>query len=122
MRHERGHKARLCLTPSRHWLPLSLTKDLPVGKRSNTNAARLRRLEKSKEHKRRTREPGEKNSKRLTRTYDQIAQLRATAKRRAIDGQHKTTTGIAESADTNASRNIDHAAGHAVSGLLSPRQ
>ncbi|MFZ3495155.1 RNA-guided endonuclease InsQ/TnpB family protein [Streptomyces sp. 5.8] len=188
-------------------------------------ATRLRRLEKSKDRKRRTRKAGEKNSKRLNRTYDQIAQLRATAKRRAIDWQHKTTTGFARefsragvedlavtnmvksakgtvenpgrnvrqktglnraiageawgrtvtmleyktaqhgglvvkvpapntsrrcsacgfitqgsretqarfvcknpdcgfecNADTNASRNIDHAAGHVVSGLLSPRQ
>ncbi|WP_030932126.1 RNA-guided endonuclease InsQ/TnpB family protein [Streptomyces sp. NRRL S-646] len=59
-------------------------------------AERLRRLEKTKERGRNARKPGEKNSRRLTRTYDQIAQLRATAKRRAIDWQHKTTTGIAE--------------------------
>jgi putative transposase len=57
---------------------------------------RLRRLEKAEERKRRTRKKGEKNSRRLTRTYDQIAQLRATAKRRAVDWQHKTTTEIAE--------------------------
>ncbi len=63
---------------------------------SKGEAERLRRLQKSKERKRRTRKPGEKNSRRLTRTYDQIAQLRATAKRRAIDWQHKTTTSIAE--------------------------
>jgi putative transposase len=59
-------------------------------------AERLRRLEKTKERGRHTRKPGEKNSRRLTHTYGQIAQLRATAKRRAIDWQHKTTTGIAE--------------------------
>lgn len=59
-------------------------------------AERLRRLEKAKERKRRTRPKGEKTSKRLARTYDQIAQLRAKAKRRAVDWQHKTTTGIAE--------------------------
>ncbi|MCF3106011.1 transposase [Streptomyces roseoverticillatus] len=62
---------------------------------SKGEAERLRRLEKAKERKRRTRRKGEKNSRRLTRTYDQIAQLRATAKRRAVDWQHKTTTGIA---------------------------
>lgn len=58
-------------------------------------AERLRRLEKTKERRRRARKPGERNSLRLTRTYDQIARLRAIAKRRAIDWQHKTTTGIA---------------------------
>ncbi|MFE5946132.1 RNA-guided endonuclease InsQ/TnpB family protein [Streptomyces sp. NPDC056480] len=57
---------------------------------------RLRRLEKTKERRRRARRPGEKNSRRLTRTYDQIARLRATAKRRAVDWQHKITTEIAE--------------------------
>ncbi|WP_406861773.1 transposase [Streptomyces sp. HUAS MG47] len=45
---------------------------------------------------RRARKSGERNSRRLTRTYEQIAQLRATAKRRANDWQHKTTTDIAE--------------------------
>lgn len=59
-------------------------------------AERLRRLEKAKEHKRRTRKKGEEISNRLARTYDQIAQLRATAKRRAVDWQHKTTTELAE--------------------------
>ncbi|MFI0729269.1 zinc ribbon domain-containing protein [Streptomyces sp. NPDC021225] len=111
---------------------------------SKGETERLRRLEKSKERKRRARKPGEANSRRLTRTYDQIAQLRATAKRRAVDWQHKTTTsrrcsvcgfitpgsresqarfvcknpdcGYETNADTNAGRNIDHAAGQAVSG------
>ncbi|MFH9722276.1 RNA-guided endonuclease InsQ/TnpB family protein [Streptomyces sp. NPDC017254] len=59
-------------------------------------AERLRRLEKTKERRLRVRRPGEKNSRRLTHTYDRIAQLRATAKRRAVDWQHKTTTEIAE--------------------------
>ncbi|MFC5721009.1 RNA-guided endonuclease InsQ/TnpB family protein [Streptomyces gamaensis] len=57
---------------------------------------RLRRLEKASARKRRARTKGEKTSKRLARTYDQIAQLRAKAKRRAADWQHRTTTGIAE--------------------------
>ncbi|MFJ9828871.1 RNA-guided endonuclease InsQ/TnpB family protein [Streptomyces sp. NPDC101160] len=57
---------------------------------------RLRRLEKTRERKRRARKSGERNSRRLTRTCDQIVRLRATAKRRAIDWQHKTTTGVAE--------------------------
>ncbi|MET8971676.1 RNA-guided endonuclease InsQ/TnpB family protein [Streptomyces hydrogenans] len=56
--------------------------------------ARLRRLEKSKERKRRARTSGESDSRRLIRVYDQIARLRATAKRRAVDWQHKTTTEI----------------------------
>lgn len=59
-------------------------------------ARRLRRLEKTRERRRRARASGERNSCRLTRTNDQIAELRATAKRRAVDWQHKTTTGIAE--------------------------
>ncbi|MFB7370188.1 RNA-guided endonuclease InsQ/TnpB family protein [Streptomyces sp. NPDC056222] len=57
---------------------------------------RLRRLEKTKHRSRRAGNPGEKRSRRLTRTYDQIARLRATAKRRVVDWQHKTTTDIAE--------------------------
>ncbi|MFE3221727.1 RNA-guided endonuclease InsQ/TnpB family protein [Streptomyces antimycoticus] len=61
---------------------------------SGKEAERLRRLEKTKERKRRARKPGEPNSRRLTRTYDQIARLRATVKRRAVDWQHKTTTEI----------------------------
>ncbi|MDW6060326.1 transposase [Streptomyces sp. FXJ1.4098] len=63
---------------------------------SKGETERLRRLEKAKERKRRARKPGEANSRRLTRTYDQIAQLRATAKRRAVDWQHKTTTEISK--------------------------
>ncbi|WP_234439528.1 MULTISPECIES: RNA-guided endonuclease InsQ/TnpB family protein [Streptomyces] len=59
-------------------------------------AERLRRLEKTKDRRCRARKPGERNSRRLTRTYGQIAQLRATAKRRVVDWQHKTTTDIAE--------------------------
>ncbi|MFE5481738.1 RNA-guided endonuclease InsQ/TnpB family protein [Streptomyces sp. NPDC056527] len=59
-------------------------------------AERLRRLEKTKHRSRRAGNPGEKRSRRLTRTHDQIARLRATAKRRVVDWQHKTTTDIAE--------------------------
>ncbi|GHG30978.1 RNA-guided endonuclease InsQ/TnpB family protein [Streptomyces zaomyceticus] len=57
---------------------------------------RLNRLEKTRERRRRARPSGERNSRRLTHTHDQIALLRATAKRRAVDWQHKTTTGITE--------------------------
>ncbi|QRX97159.1 transposase [Streptomyces noursei] len=57
---------------------------------------RLRRLEKAAARKRRHCTPGERNSSRLTRTYDQIARLRATATRRARDWQHQTTTDLAD--------------------------
>ncbi|MEU9831892.1 transposase [Streptosporangium sp. NPDC048047] len=56
---------------------------------------RLRRLEKKSARQRRTRGPGQPTSDRLNRTYDQIARLRATAKRRAVDWQHQTTTQLA---------------------------
>ncbi|WP_442816875.1 RNA-guided endonuclease InsQ/TnpB family protein [Streptomyces sp. NBC_01445] len=42
------------------------------------------------------RKKGERASRRLQQTYDQIARIRATAKRRREDWQHKTTTSIAE--------------------------
>jgi len=50
-----------------------------------------RRATRRKQHHKR----GEKTSRRLQRTYDQIKQLRAKATRRAVDWQHKTTTAIA---------------------------
>jgi putative transposase len=56
----------------------------------------LRRLEKKSARQRAARTPGQRTSRRLTRTYDQIARLRATAKRRAIDWQHRTTTELAD--------------------------
>ncbi|KAA9377882.1 transposase [Microbispora cellulosiformans] len=56
---------------------------------------RLRRLEKKSARQRRTRSPGRSISRRLARTYDRIARLRATAKRRAVDWQHQTTTELA---------------------------
>jgi hypothetical protein len=52
-------------------------------------------------------------SARERRTYDQIARLRAKAKRRAIDWQHRTTI---EFADTFVVINIGNAAGPVVSG------
>ncbi|WP_405084147.1 RNA-guided endonuclease InsQ/TnpB family protein [Microbispora sp. NBC_01389] len=55
----------------------------------------LRRLEKTSARQRRTRVPGRPASRRLARTYDRIARLRATAKRRAVDWQHQTTTELA---------------------------
>ncbi|WP_405088020.1 RNA-guided endonuclease InsQ/TnpB family protein [Microbispora sp. NBC_01389] len=56
---------------------------------------RLRRLEKKSARQRRTRTPGRPASRRLARTYDRIARLRATAKRRALNWQHQTTTELA---------------------------
>ncbi|MFF3672042.1 RNA-guided endonuclease InsQ/TnpB family protein [Microtetraspora malaysiensis] len=56
----------------------------------------LRRLEKKSARQRRTRTPGQPTSKRLSRTYGQIAKARATAKRRALDWQHQTTTELAD--------------------------
>ncbi|MEV6591639.1 RNA-guided endonuclease InsQ/TnpB family protein [Streptomyces acidicola] len=57
--------------------------------------AKLLRLEQRAAHRKSFREPGQKTSNRLKRTYDQIASLRATAKRRASDWQHQTTTHLA---------------------------
>jgi putative transposase len=59
----------------------------------------LRRLEKKSARQRaaRTADGSARRSasKRLTRTYHQIARIRATAKRRSIDWQHQTTTELA---------------------------
>ncbi|MER6942419.1 transposase [Nonomuraea sp. NPDC000554] len=56
---------------------------------------RLRRLENKSARQRRFRTPGRPISGRLARTYDQIARLRATAKRRALDWQHQTAAELA---------------------------
>jgi putative transposase len=55
----------------------------------------LRRLEKKSARQRAARPPGQPTSHRLRRTYDQMARLRATAKRRAVDWQHQITTELA---------------------------
>jgi putative transposase len=57
--------------------------------------AKLLRLERRAARRKKHRKPGERTSRRLHHTYDQIAGLRAKAKRRALDWQHKTTTDIA---------------------------
>ncbi|MFF3358996.1 RNA-guided endonuclease InsQ/TnpB family protein [Streptomyces sp. NPDC002917] len=57
--------------------------------------ARLLWLEQRAAQRKRHRRPGERTSRRLHRTYGQIAGLRAKAKRRAVDWQHQTTTAIA---------------------------
>jgi putative transposase len=56
----------------------------------------LRRLEKKSARQRAARTPGQRISHRLTRTYDQIARLRATAKHRAVNWQHQITTELAD--------------------------
>ncbi|MBL3671777.1 transposase, partial [Streptomyces sp. M2CJ-2] len=58
--------------------------------------ARLLRLERRAAHRKNFRKPQERTSNRLRTTYDQIRRLRATATRRAVDRQHKTTTEIAD--------------------------
>ena len=62
--------------------------------------ARLLHLEQRAAQRKRHRKPGEPTSRRLHRTYDQIAGLRAKAKRRALDWQHQTTTAIARTYGT----------------------
>ncbi len=57
---------------------------------------RLRRLECTAARQRRQRTPGQPSSHRLRRTYDQIARVRAKAKRRALDWQHKVTHALAQ--------------------------
>lgn len=59
-------------------------------------AERLLRLERKAARQRRAGPRNEPTSKRLHRTYDQIAKARARAKRRRSDWQHKATTSIAE--------------------------
>ncbi|MCX4561778.1 transposase [Streptomyces phaeochromogenes] len=58
--------------------------------------AKLLGLEQRAARRKKHRRPGERTSRRLHHTYDQIAGLRAKAKRRAADWQHKTTTQIAD--------------------------
>lgn len=62
--------------------------------------AKLLRLERRAAQRKAHRKPGEYTSRRLHHTYDQIAGLRAKAKRRALDWQHKTTTAIARTYGT----------------------
>lgn len=62
--------------------------------------AKLLRLEQRAAQRKQHRKPGEYTSRRLHHTYDQIAGLRAKAKRRALDWQHKTTTTIARTYGT----------------------
>ncbi|MQY40903.1 hypothetical protein SRB17_89360 [Streptomyces sp. RB17] len=57
--------------------------------------AKLLTLERQAAHQKSFRKKGEKTSRRLQHTYDQIKQLRAKATRRALDWQHQTTTYLA---------------------------
>ncbi|MDX3638363.1 transposase [Streptomyces sp. MB09-02B] len=61
---------------------------------------RLLHLERRAAQRKQHRKHGERTSRRLQRTYDQIAELRAKAKRRALDWQHRTTTAIARTYGT----------------------
>ncbi|MEU1599660.1 transposase [Streptomyces sp. NPDC005708] len=62
--------------------------------------AKLLRLEREAAHRKGFRKRGEKTSRRLQQTYDQIKQLRAKATRRALDWQHQTTTYLARTYGT----------------------
>ncbi|HEY9441233.1 MAG TPA: transposase [Streptomyces sp.] len=62
--------------------------------------AELLHLEQRAAQRKQYRRPGERTSRRLHRTYDRIAGLRAKAKRRALDWQHQTTTIIARTYGT----------------------
>jgi putative transposase len=62
--------------------------------------AKLLHLEQRAARRKQHRKPGERTSRRLHRTYDQIAGLRAKAKRRTLDWQHRTTTAIARTYGT----------------------
>ncbi|TMR90225.1 transposase [Nonomuraea basaltis] len=71
------------------------TKDKPNAWLTTNEQAKLLTLERRAAHCKSFRKPGQRTSRRLRATYDQIASVRARAKRRAIDWQHQTTTGIA---------------------------
>ncbi|MEU9242256.1 transposase [Streptomyces sp. NPDC048385] len=58
--------------------------------------AKLLGLEQRAARRQQHRKSGERASRRLRHTYDQIKRLRGTATRRAVDWQHKTTTNIAK--------------------------
>ncbi|WP_329080422.1 RNA-guided endonuclease InsQ/TnpB family protein [Streptosporangium sp. NBC_01469] len=80
-------------------IPLALSTGEHLGHGSwltTGQAERLLRLERKSARQRKTTTKGQPLSMRLTRTYDQIAKLRATAKRRALDWQHQSTTALAD--------------------------
>lgn len=67
---------------------------------SKQEEARLLHFEQRAARRQAHRKKGERTSRRLHATYDQIARLRATAKRRRDDWQHQTTTVIADTYGT----------------------
>ncbi|MET9388788.1 transposase, partial [Streptomyces sp. NPDC002928] len=67
---------------------------------SKKEEARLLHYEQRAARRKRQRKKGERTSRRLHHTYDQIARIRATAKRRRDDWQHQTTTHIAATYST----------------------
>ncbi|QNP75210.1 transposase [Streptomyces roseirectus] len=69
--------------------------------------AKLLELERQAAHQKSFRKKGEKPSRRLQHTYDQIKQLRATATRRALDWQHQTTTHLARTYSTVVVEQLD---------------
>ncbi|MEU5733086.1 transposase [Streptomyces antimycoticus] len=69
--------------------------------------AKLLRLERRAAHRKSFRKRGEKTSRRLQHTYDQIKRLRATATRRATDWQHQTTTQLARTYGVIVVENLD---------------
>ncbi|WP_281404055.1 RNA-guided endonuclease InsQ/TnpB family protein [Kitasatospora kifunensis] len=72
------------------------TKDKPNTWLTEKEQAKLLCLERRAAQRKQHRRPGERTSHRLNATYDQIARLHARAKRRHLDWQHQTTTGIAQ--------------------------
>ncbi|MDT0470220.1 RNA-guided endonuclease InsQ/TnpB family protein, partial [Streptomyces gibsoniae] len=71
------------------------SKDKPNAWLTDTEQAKLLRLEQRAAHRKSFRKRSERTSNHLRATYDQIQQLRARAKRRHQDWQHQTTTEIA---------------------------
>ncbi|WP_079084900.1 RNA-guided endonuclease InsQ/TnpB family protein [Streptomyces dysideae] len=67
---------------------------------SKKEEARLLHHEQRAARRKSHRKKGERTSRRLSKTYDRIARIRATAKRRREDWQHKTTTAIADTYGT----------------------
>ena len=67
---------------------------------TDTEKTKLLRLEQRAARRRAHRRPGERTSRRLHHIYDRIHGLRARAKRRHQDWQHKTATTIADTYGT----------------------
>ncbi|NEC87333.1 transposase [Streptomyces sp. SID12501] len=67
---------------------------------SKKEEARLLRYEQQAARRKAHRKKGERTSRRLHHTYNQIARIRATAKRRRDDWQHRTTTALADTYGT----------------------